>query len=103
MHHMFVRMPVRAKLAQNGIIMGEKSQARHIYTAAQAQCRYMIDVIPWGARVFVIAGGDADGPGSYWMKLLREQSAELTSSWELRTHLTDDMAREWAAAAAAAR
>ena len=35
------------------------------------------------------------------MKLLREQSADLVSSWWLRTHLTDKLAREWAAAAAA--
>lgn len=92
---------VRAKLARNGIIMGKESQSCHVYTAAQAQCRYMIDVIPHGARVFVIAGGDADGPGSYWMQLLRVGSKELISSWDIRTHLTDDMAREWAAAAAA--
>ena len=92
---------VRSKLARNGIIMGPRSQSLHIHTAAQAQVRYMVDVIPSGARVFVIAGGDADGPGSYWMKLLREQSADLVSSWWLRTHLTDKLAREWAAAAAA--
>ena len=40
--------------------------------------------------------GDADGPGSYWMKLLQDESAELVSSWDLRTHLSDTPAREWA-------
>ena len=94
---------VRKKLARNGIIMGPDSQRKHVLTAAQAQCAYMVDHIPQGARVFVIAGGDADGPGSYWMRLLRATSAELVSSWSLRTHLTDDKAREWAAAAAAGR
>ena len=92
---------VRTKLARNGIIMGPVSQAKHIYTAAQAQCRYMVDVIPAGARVFVIAGGNADGPGSYWMKLLRDQASDLVSTWCIRTHLTTAMASEWAAAAAA--
>ena len=95
---------VRRKLARNGIIMNQSSQCKHIYTATQAQCSYMIDTIPRGARVFVIAGGDADGPGSYWMRLLREESpasADLVASWCLRTQLTDSMAREWAAAAAA--
>ena len=94
---------VRAKLARNGIIMGADSQRKHVYTAAQAQCAFMIDNIPHGARVFVIAGGDADGPGSYWMKLLRAQSAELVKSWSLKTRLSDDKARDWAAAAAAGR
>jgi ribonucleotide monophosphatase NagD (HAD superfamily) len=92
---------VRSKLAKNGIIMGPASQHRHIYTAAQAQCRYMVDVVPAGARVFVIAGGNADGPGSYWMSLLRNEAPDLVASWCIRTHLTDPVAREWAAAAAA--
>ena len=55
------------------------------------------------ARVFVIAGGNADGPSSYWMELLRTENAELVSTWHICTNLTDEMAREWAAAAAAAR
>jgi len=91
---------VRSKLARNGIIMGPKNQSLRIYTATQAQCCYMADTIPSGARIFVIAGGDADGPGSYWMKLLRQKSDTLVSSWCLRTRLTDGKAREWAAAAA---
>ena len=59
--------------------------------------------MPHSARVFVIAGGNADGPGSYWMKLLNAKNSELVSSWHIVTRLTDAMAREWAAAAAAAR
>jgi len=39
---------VRQKLLRNGIIMGPKSQDRCIYTAAQAQCKYMADTIPPG-------------------------------------------------------
>lgn len=39
---------VRQKLLRNGIIMGPNSQHKHIYTAAQAQCKYMADTIPPG-------------------------------------------------------
>ena len=94
---------VREKLGRNGITISPQATRTHIFTAAQAQTRYMIDRIPREARIFVIAGGDADGPGSYWMKLLQDESAELVSSWDLRTHLSDATAREWAAAAAAGR
>ena len=72
---------VGRKLARNGIIMGKTSQGRHIWTAAQAQCRYMTDVIPPGARVFVIAGGEASGPGSYWMRLAPTPTLSPGSYW----------------------
>ena len=39
---------VRQKLLRNGIIMGPNSQEKHIYTAAQAQCKFMADTIPPG-------------------------------------------------------
>ena len=39
---------VRQKLLRNGIVMGPKSQSKHIYTAAQAQTKYMADTVPRG-------------------------------------------------------
>ena len=47
----------------------------NIYTAAQAQTQYMLDHIPFGARVFVMSGVDAC---SKWQDLLeRSPSSEL--------------------------
>ena len=41
-----------------------------------------VSAVPYGARVFVIAGG-ASSPGgiedSFWMQLLRDQAFELSS------------------------
>ncbi|EOD08349.1 hypothetical protein EMIHUDRAFT_217475 [Emiliania huxleyi CCMP1516] len=43
---------VRAKLSRNGIILGPGSQERHIWTATQAQCRFLADTLPPAARGF---------------------------------------------------
>ena len=92
----------QAKLAKMGFMMQHRPvPLRNIYTAAQAQVAYMVSVVPYGARVFVIAGGGHGGiEDSFWMQLLREQAFELSSSWDVRTYLSESEAKEWAAAAA---
>ena len=95
----------QTKLAKMGFMLQQRPvPLENIYTAAQAQVAYMVKAVPRGARVFVIAGG-ASSPGgiedSFWMQLLREQAFELSSSWDVRTYLSEGEAKEWAAAAAA--
>lgn len=82
---------VQSKLMSRGFMLqAAPVPVSQIYTAAQAQCRYMIDHIPPGSRVFVIAGGAEDhGPeahadrasidGSWWMRLLLEGTCEQAS------------------------
>jgi ribonucleotide monophosphatase NagD (HAD superfamily) len=174
---------VQSKLMSRGFMLqAAPVPTENIYTAAQAQCRYMVDHIPPGARVFVIAGGveahadRASIEGSWWMRLLLHGScaedplanegevrsgaeeprrsgrscqrggssrdvspgarashspagrqnggeskrggsgsvrglrdsrggssvtSELISSWEIRTHLSEEEAKEWSVIAAA--
>ena len=63
---------------------------RNAYTAAEAQMEYLRHTIPSRAKVFVISGGD------FWMNTLRMKDPLLYDSWELRTSLTSDEAKEWA-------
>mmetsp|Transcript_5123 Transcript_5123/g.17104 ORF Transcript_5123/g.17104 Transcript_5123/m.17104 type:complete len:808 (+) Transcript_5123:146-2569(+) len=92
---------VQAKLAKNGFLLqAAPVPTDNIYTAAQAQCAYMADHIPHHARVFVIAGG-VEGEDAWWMELLTA-AAERVATWELRTRLTEEEAKEWAAIAGAA-
>ena len=60
----------------------------------------MADHIPHHARIFVIAGG-VEGEDAWWMELLTA-AAERVATWELRTRLTEEEAKEWAAIAGAA-
>jgi len=94
---------VQAKLAKNGFMLqAAPVPAAHIYTAAQAQCDYMVERLPPQARVFVFAGGAEEVlSDSFWLKELRERDAPLVDSWNIRTRLSELEAKEWAAVASA--
>ena len=51
--------------------------------------------MPYGARVFVIAG-NSHGPleDSFWMQLLRRKDGPRVSSWDVRTYLSESEAKE---------
>lgn len=93
---------VQQKLKANGITSdGELVGGEHIFTAAQAQCQYMVDNLPRGAKVFVFAGGNAEtADSSFWMEILRELDSELVASWDVHTHLSEGVAKEWGELAA---
>ena len=91
---------VRAKLSRNGIILGPGSQERHIWTATQAQCRFLADTLPPAARVFVIAGGNRGD--AFWRARLQalaptallvssNPTANLGSSRLISAHLGCDL------------
>mmetsp|Transcript_8626 Transcript_8626/g.18410 ORF Transcript_8626/g.18410 Transcript_8626/m.18410 type:complete len:443 (-) Transcript_8626:146-1474(-) len=66
-------------------------QLRHIFTAAEAQMQLLSDIVPEGGRLYVMAGGDGS-----WINALRMTAPLLVDSWEIRTHLTEPEAKEWA-------
>lgn len=66
---------------------------RNAYTAAEAQMEYLRHAVPRSARVFVISGG------GFWMNALRMKDPLLFDSWDLRTNLSTQEAKEWAACA----
>jgi ribonucleotide monophosphatase NagD (HAD superfamily) len=66
---------------------------KHVYTAAEAQMALMVHPvqgIPWGAKVFVVAGG------SFWLEMLLRKDSPVVRSWDVRTSLSDGEAKEWA-------
>ena len=66
-----------------------------IFTAAEAQVEFMADNIPEGAKVFVVTGG-----GDFWYRLLQQKCPDLLETWEVRTSLTEEEAKQWATIAA---
>ena len=54
-----------------------------------------VSAVPYGARVFVIAG-NSHGPleDSFWMQLLRRKDGPRVSSWDVRTYLSESEAKE---------
>mmetsp|Transcript_9937 Transcript_9937/g.26436 ORF Transcript_9937/g.26436 Transcript_9937/m.26436 type:complete len:429 (+) Transcript_9937:196-1482(+) len=66
-------------------------QLRHIFTAAEAQMQLLVDIVPQSGRLYVMAGGDGT-----WINALRMSAPLLVDSWEIRTHLSDREAKEWA-------
>ena len=97
---------VREKLQRLGdfYMRNDKPPVSKILTAAEAQAAFMLDTIPRGAKIFAISGGSDP---SFWLQLLHTEAersgcaADLVASWEIRTDLTDNAAKEWAVAAAA--
>lgn len=75
---------------------------KNIMTAGEAQVDYMLDVIPPGAKILVISGGDGA-----WRRDLDNRGGdagkELAASWEIRTHLGDAEAKAWATISARSR
>ena len=75
---------------------------KNIHTAAEAQVDYLLENVPEGAKVLVISGG----AGS-WRKDLHtrggEKGVRLVETWTLRTALTEEDAKAWAAASALGR
>jgi len=85
---------VQSKLEAKGMLAAA-CPATHIYTAAQAQCAFLVDHVPLGGRVFVIAGGADHGhvEEAWWWRLLVAAGADLVRSWEVahvrtRPHLS---------------
>ena len=66
-----------------------------VFTAAEAQVAFMAENIPEGAKVFVMSGG-----GDFWYKLLQQTCPELLETWEVRTNLSEEEAKQWATIAA---
>jgi ribonucleotide monophosphatase NagD (HAD superfamily) len=83
---------------------------RHIWTASEAQMALMTHKagdhttgtkfasedlgIPFGAKVFVMAGG-----AGFWLNSLRMKDPLRFDSWDLHTTLSEEEAKEWAAEA----
>ena len=79
---------------------------RHIWTASEAQMALMTHTaraagiegedlgIPFGAKVFVLAGG-----AGFWLNSLRMKDPLRFDSWDLRTTLSEEEAKMWAAEA----
>ena len=77
-------MPVAARLEVCSDSCWLAALDCHLHTASQAQCQYLVESVPAGAKVFVFAGGNAHSvDGSFWMEQLRRQDDELVSSWEV--------------------
>ena len=96
---------VRDKLQRIGdfYLSADPPPESKILTAAEAQAAYMLATVPFGAKIFAIAGG---AEPSFWMELLEREAertgvAELVASWEVHTQLSESLAKEWAVAAAA--
>ena len=74
----------------------------HIFTAAEAQVDYMLSHVPPHAKLLVIAGGSG-----VWRDDLRARGgaagAALFATWKVRTELSDEEAKEWAACSACSR
>lgn len=87
---------------------------RNIWTASEAQMNFMmhkkedtpnssrasmVDLgIPYGAKVFVIAGGDG-----FWMNSLRMHDSLRYDSWDIRTSLSEIEAKDWSVEASASK
>ena len=76
-------------------LAAERLPEGHVWTAAEAQIEFMADRIPEGAKVFVMSGG-----GDFWYHLLAQRCPDLLGSWEVRTSLTEEEAKQWATIAA---
>lgn len=70
----------------------------HIHTASEAQVDLLLDNVPYGAKLLVIAND------CHWKEDLCTRrgaaGAALVDSWEIRTSLSEDEAKRWACAAA---
>lgn len=89
---------VRDKLQRIGdfYLRADPPDESKILTAAEAQAAYMLATIPHGAKIFAISGGTNP---SFWLQLLhseaeREGLGELVESWDVRTHLSEGLAKE---------
>lgn len=91
---------VRNKLMSSGglFFSQQPPPLSRILTAAEAQASYMAATIPAGSRVFAISGGSDP---SFWFDLVRSADPDLVASWDVRTHLDESTAKQWAVAAAA--
>lgn len=94
-------MGVQTKFATPPFVLTGREHSvplANIHTAAEAQVDYMLEAIPPNAKILVVSGGKGD-----WRQDLdtRGGSAgkELAASWEIRTHLSENEAKAWAAAA----
>lgn len=74
-------------------LSGPPVPLRNAYTAAEAQMEYLRHNIPCSAKVFVISGG------GFWMNALRMKDPLLFDSWDLRTNLSTQEAKQWASCA----
>jgi ribonucleotide monophosphatase NagD (HAD superfamily) len=81
---------VQQKLIDLGLT-DEPIRLRHMHTACEAQVSYLIDNVPPGAKMFVVAGEE-----SFWLDALRERVPALCDSWDIRTALDDDEVKSWA-------
>mmetsp|Transcript_6096 Transcript_6096/g.10823 ORF Transcript_6096/g.10823 Transcript_6096/m.10823 type:complete len:410 (-) Transcript_6096:1809-3038(-) len=84
-------MQVQQKLCKEPFALSPNPiSLRHIFTAAEAQMQLLVDVVPERGRLYIQQGGD----GSF-LNSLRMCDPLLVDSWELRTHLTENEAKEW--------
>ena len=74
----------------------------NILTAAEAQVDFMLTTVPAHARILVIQGGSGA-----WREDLRTRGgaagAALVDTWQVRTALSDEEAKEWATYSACSR
>ena len=95
---------VQAKFASRDYLLDPARPVplEHIFTAAEAQADCMLQHVPPHAKILVIAGGSG-----VWREDLRARGgaagAALYATWDIRTALTDDEAKEWAACAACSK
>jgi len=95
---------VQAKFASAGYLLDPTRRVplAHIFTAAEAQADCMLRHVPPHAKVLVIAGGSG-----VWRDDLRARGgaagAARFATWDIRTALSDDEAKEWAACAACSK
>ena len=62
----------------------------HVLTAAEAQADYMVENIPPFSKILVVAGGE------FWKQLLKERNVDLVETWDIKTELDIEEAKEWA-------
>ena len=95
---------VQAKFASADYLLDPERRVplEHIFTAAEAQADCMLQHVPSHAKILVIAGGSG-----VWRDDLRTRGgaagAARFATWDIRTELSDDEAKEWAAAAACSK
>ena len=67
-----------------------------ILTAGEAQVDYMLNAVPEGAKLLVVAGGE-----QAWRSDLRTRGGKVgaakVDTWDIRTALSDEEAKAWAA------
>jgi hypothetical protein len=67
---------------------------RKEHTPHSAKGRQQDLGLPYGAKIFVMAGGEG-----FWLNSLRMKDSLRFDSWDIRTTLSDEEAKAWAAEA----